>query len=183
MPIRRDGARYAKAWCWRSSREFIGPAAADLRLEDNFLITEDGNENCAPIQTIFVWRTAQRCIEAQTVHESDSKAESRTRSGAGRANHRRDARGRNRLDGVRCHQHSQPHRRRIADGAVHAVGAAAAGLDVTWQEVEDGARQRGRPLEGHRRRQEPDVQRPHGYFEHRPTKIFSPASATSRTPW
>jgi acetylornithine deacetylase/succinyl-diaminopimelate desuccinylase-like protein len=32
------------------------------------------------------------------------------------------------------------------------------GLAVTWQEVEDGRQWR---------RQEPDVQRPHGYFEHR----------------
>jgi len=54
--IRPARERFEREWSWRLSRGFTGRAGGGLRLEDNFWITDAGNQNSARIQMIFGWR-------------------------------------------------------------------------------------------------------------------------------
>ena len=151
------------------------PGGGGLRLEDNFLITETGNEKMCTDPDDFrlaetslkLRRELERVIMSSATTNSkqalDPKLVERILAEV-------------REDEIVCHvqrrdQYPQPHRRRTADGAVHAIRAAEDRPRRHLARSRRSARQRGRPLERHGRRQEPDVQRPHGYVQHRPRGI------------
>ena len=168
--IRPGQARSQKGMVLAIEPGIYWPGGGGLRLEDNFLITDDGNEKLCTYPGRF--------SAGRTQLRTDELWPNQIKAPTSRLNPKLVERilaevKEEEIVAMCCDVINIPSPTGD-EGEMAEYMRAACGSHAARRHLAGGrgrARQRDRPLGRHWHRQEPDVQRPHGHVEHRPRRI------------